>query len=252
MADTDDDQQTMARRPRVPARGADGVPEQATADEERLAERRELWIAAGRSADDFDAGRSDEELAAELAEAESQLVEEKTEAEGLRHDEDLALDDHEERELRAARLRRDQALDNDAEIANAMRRADFAERNHRQLRAKAADERLLARGDSAHAGHLRDGAVGHDDPQSDADLKAADRAQARASSRDRIANDDDRRADWNYVEGRAQRSLAEQPSPAEAVRNAPEEPPVARKNVKRLRRPEKKNSKALRDFGLGD
>ncbi|WBQ05604.1 hypothetical protein [Kribbella sp. CA-293567] len=216
MADTDDDEQIIARKPRVPARGADGVPELAKADDELRVE------------------------------------EEHAEAGRLRRDEDLELDDREERELREARQRRDQALDNDAEIADAMRRADFAERNHRQLRAKAADERLLARSDSAHAAHLRDGAVGRDDAQSDADLKAADRAQARANHRDRLANDDDRRADWNYAEGREQRLRAEQPPAAEAVRNAPEEPPVARKNVKRPRRLEKKNSKALRDFGLGD
>jgi len=244
MADTDDDEQTIARKPKVAGRGADGVPALATADDERLAERREAWVAAGRSADDFAAGQSADGLAAEHAEADQQRL-----------DEELELDALEEREL--IETKRQVNLD-DAELADAMRRADVADRNHQQLRARAADERLLARDDSAHAGHLRDGAVGHDDTQSDADLKAADRAQARANSRDRIASDDDRRADWNRVEAREERSRAEQPPAAEAVRNAPDEPPVARKNVKnvknvkRSRRLREKDPKALRNFGLGD
>jgi hypothetical protein len=237
MADTDDDEQTIGRKPKVAGRGADGVPALA-ADDERLAERREAWIAAGRSADDFAAEQSADELAADEAEEEQLLVEE-----------EIELDALEERELRETRRKLD--LD-DAELADAMRRADVADRNHQQLRARAADERLLARNDSAHAGHLRDGAAGRDDPQADADLRAADRAQAMSNYRDRIANDDDRRADWNYAEGRAQRSRAEQPPAAEAARKAPAEPPVARKNIKRTRKLRKKDPKALRDFGLGD
>lgn len=232
MADTDDDEQTMARRPTRHNRGEEGV---LAAEEQRLAERREAWVEAGRTAD---------ELEDELDEEQQEQLRE----------EELELDAREERELRD--IRREADL-NDAELADAMRRADMAERNHQQLRARAADERLLARGDSAHAAHLRDGAVGRDDAQSDADLRAADRAQARANSRDRIANDDDRRANWNYAEGRAQRSRAEtiaaEAPAAEAVRNGPNEPPVARKNIKPSRRRQKeKNSKALRDFGIGD
>jgi hypothetical protein len=246
MADTDDDEQTIARRPKVPAWGADGVPDLAPAGER---ERREAWVAAGlsddqlaagRSADELAAGRSAEELAAQQAEADQQ-----------RRDEELELDALEERELHDTR--RKLQRETDADVADAMRRADVAERNHGYLRAKAADERLLGHADTAHAAHLRDGAAGRDDAQSDADLKAADRAQARANSRYRTAADDDRRADWNYAEGREQRSrAAEQPPAAEAVRNAPDEPPVARKNVKRLRHLRKKDPKALREFGLGD
>lgn len=235
MADTDDDEQTIARRPKVPARGADGVPDLAGADER---ERREAWIAAGRSDDELAAGRTAYELAAQHAEADEERL-----------DEELELDALEEREL--LDTRRKLQRDTDADIADAMRRADVAERNHGYLRAKAADERLLGHADTAHAAHLRDGAAGRDDGQSDADLKAADRAQARANSRYRTAADDDRRADWNYAEGREQRSRAEQPPAAEAVRNAPDEPPVARKNVKRPR-DQRKKSKALREFGLGD
>lgn len=247
MADTDDDEQTIARKSKVPGRGADAVPALAADDERELAERREAWVAAGRSADDVATGRSGDEL--EAGRSADELAAQHAEADRQRLDEDLDLDAIEDRELRQARLRLEE---NDAEVADAMRRADVAERNHGQLRARAADERLLARGDSAHAAHLRDGAVGRDDSQSDADLKAADRAQARANSRDRIANDDDRQADWNYAEGRAQRSRAEQAPAAEAVRNGPDEPPVARKNVKRTRRQRQKAPKALREFGLGD
>lgn len=232
MADTDDDEQTMARRPTRHTRGEDGVPAaEAAAEEQRLAERRESWVQAGRTADELAEELDEEELEEELRE-------------------ELELDAREERELRDVRR------ETDAELADAMRRADMADRNHQQLRARAADERLLARGDSAHAAHLRDGAVGRDDAQSDADLRAADRAQARANSRDRIANDDDRRANWNYAEGREQRSRAEaavaEAPAAEAVRNGPDEPPVARKNIKRPRRLKEKDSKALRDFGIGD
>ena len=239
MADTDDDEQTIGRKPKVAGRGADGVPELA-ADDERLAERREAWVAAGRSAADFTAEQSADQLAAEDAE--------ETEEE-LQLEEELELDALEARELRETRRKLD--LD-DAELADAMRRADVADRNHQQLRARAADERLLARNDSAHAGHLRDGAAGRDDPQADADLRAADRAQAMSNYRDRIANDDDRRADSYYAEGRAQRARAEQAPAAEAARKAPAEPPVARKNLKRTRKQRKKDPKALRDFGLGD
>lgn len=134
--------------------------------------------------------------------------------------EDAELDAREERELREARLRRDLAAEHDAEVTDAMRRADVAERNHRRLRDQAATERLLDRPD--------------------------DRYRAAA---------DDRRADWNYAEGRAERSRSEQAPAAEAVRNAPEEPPVARKNVKPVRRRMKdkeQDPKALRHFGLGD
>ncbi|WP_026163392.1 hypothetical protein [Kribbella catacumbae] len=189
-----------------------------------------------------------------MADKDDAIADEQDEEQQEQLREELELDAREERELRDLRRERDL---NDAELADAMRRADMAERNHQQLRARAADERLLARGDSAHAAHLRDGAVGRDDAQSDADLRAADRAQARANSRDRIANDDDRRANWNYAEGRAQRSRAEavaaEAPAADAVRNGPDEPPVARKNIKPLRRRQKeKNSKALRDFGIGD
>ncbi|MDX6264433.1 MAG: hypothetical protein QOH84_6121 [Kribbellaceae bacterium] len=201
MADTDDDEQTIARRPKVAARGAD-------------------------------------EIAAQYAEADQQQL-----------DEELELDALDERELLDTRRKLER--DTDADLADAMRRADVAERNHSYLRARAADERLLGHSDTAHAAHLRDGAAGRDDAQSDADLKAADRAQARANSRYRSAADDDRRADWNNAVGREQRSRAEQPPAAEAVRNAPDEPPVARKNVKRPRDQQKK-SKALREFGLGD
>ncbi|WP_328331265.1 hypothetical protein OHA70_10975 [Kribbella sp. NBC_00382] len=179
---------------------------------------------------------TDDELAAKHAEEDEQQF-----------DEEVELDALEERELIDNRRQREA----DADIADAMRRADVAERNHGYLRAKAADERLLGHADTAHAAHLRDGATGRDDAQSDADLKAADRAQARANSRYRTAADDDRRADWNYAEGREQRSRAEQPPAAEAVRSAPDEPPVARKNVKRPR-DQRKKSKALREFGLGD
>jgi hypothetical protein len=167
-------------------------------------------------------------------------------------DEELELDALEERELIDARRQRERDSASDADLADAMRRADVAERNHSYLRARAADERLLGHSDTAHAAHLRDGAAGRDDPQSDADLKAADRAQARANSRYRSAADDDRRADWNYAEAREQRSQAEQAPAAEAVRSAPDEPPVARKNVKRPRQLRKKDPKALREFGLGD
>ncbi|MEV6416348.1 hypothetical protein [Kribbella sp. NPDC051718] len=135
--------------------------------------------------------------------------------------EDAELDAREERELREARLRRDLTAEHDAEVTDAMRRADVAERNHRYLRDQAATERLL---DQSDAGH-------------------------------RAAADDDRRADWNYAEGRAERSRSEQAPAAEAVRNAPEEPPVARKNVKPVRRRMKdkeQDPKALRHFGLGD
>ncbi|GAA0936884.1 hypothetical protein GCM10009554_24750 [Kribbella koreensis] len=166
--------------------------------------------------------------------------------------EDAELDAREERELREARLRRDVAAEHDAEVTDAMRRADVAEGNHRRLRAQAADERLLGRSDSAHAARLRADAASRDDAT---DLRAADRAQARSDSRYRAAVDDDRRADWNYAEGRAERSRSEQAPAAEAVRNAPEEPPVARKNVKPVRRRMKdkeQDPKALRHFGLGD
>ncbi|NEA36408.1 hypothetical protein [Streptomyces sp. SID13031] len=201
MADTDDDEQTTARRPKVPARGA--------------------------------------ELAAQRAEADREQV-----------DEELELDALEERELRDTR--RQVERDSDAELADAMRRADVAERNHSYLRARAADERLLGHDEIAQAARLRDGATGRDDPQSAADLLAAERAQARADSRYRSAADDDRRADWNSAEAREQRSRAEQPPAAEAVRNAPEEPPVARKNLKRQRRLKDQDPKALRNFGIGD
>jgi midasin (ATPase involved in ribosome maturation) len=150
---------------------------------------------------------TDDEIAAQDAEDEQQQV-----------DEELELDALEERELLDTRRRLER--DTDADLADAMRRADVAEQNHGYLRAKAADERLLAGADAA-------------------------------DSRYRAAADDDRRAHWNYAEGRAQRSRAEQPPAAEAVRNAPDEPPVARKNVKRPRGQQKK-SKALREFGLGD
>ncbi|MDX6280384.1 MAG: hypothetical protein QOH03_1455 [Kribbellaceae bacterium] len=188
-----------------------------------------------------------------MADTDDELAAKRAEEDQERLDEELELNALEERELVDTRRK----LEADADVVDAMRLADVAERNHGYLRAKAADERLLGHADTAHTAHLRDGAAGRDDSQSDADLKAADRAQARANSRYRTAADDDRRADWNYAEGRAQRSRAEQPTAAEApaaeaVRNAPDEPPVARKNVKRPRHLRKKDPKALKEFGLGD
>src|SRR5687768_8555850 len=76
MADTGDDEQTIARKPQVT--GGDGVPDQAATDE-RLAERRQAWIAVGRSADDIAAEQSAGELAAGEAEEEQLLVEERLE-----------------------------------------------------------------------------------------------------------------------------------------------------------------------------
>ncbi|MFI5710154.1 hypothetical protein [Kribbella sp. NPDC051620] len=186
-----------------------------------------------------------------MADTDDELAAKRAEEDQQQFDEEVELDALEERELADTRRR----IETDADVADAMRRADVAERNHSYLRAKAADERLLGHADTAHAAHLRDGAAGRDDAQSDADLRAADRAQARANSRYRTAADDDRRADWNYAEGRAERSRSEQAPAAEAVRNAPEEPPVARKNVQPVRRrikDKEKDPKALRHFGLGD
>src|SRR4051794_30424294 len=94
MADTDDDEQTIARRPKVPARDADGVPDLAGSDER---ERRDAWVAAGRSAEELAVGHSADELAA--GRSAEELAAKHAEADHQRRDEELELDALEEREL---------------------------------------------------------------------------------------------------------------------------------------------------------
>jgi len=165
-----------------------------------------------------------------------------------------------EQDARAERDRQDTRYQHDlnganAEIVEALRRADVAETARADYRAEAAGGRRLARTDAARATRLRDGAAGRDDPAAEADLSRADRYQAMSNNETRLANSDDAVSDSYGAEARDRRVEAaqvhrpEQPPAAEAARIPPEQAPRARKNLKQ-RRPK---TKELKDyFGLGD
>lgn len=241
MADTDDEQTVELGPDHRGKREDELAPGAEAAGEDRRAKE---WEAGG----DLDgpalaAGTSDDEEAAEDHEAEPQRVRE-----------EIEQDAREERELQDARYRQD-VNRADAEIAEAMRLAHIAEGNRNDYRAEAGGERRLARNDAAHSAHLRAGAAGRDDPQADADRAEADRFQASSYRQDRLANYDDAVASSYGAEARDRRNEAaevrrpEQPPAAEAVRNPPQAPPLARKNLNQQRR---RKTKELRDFGLGD
>jgi len=240
MADTDDEQTAELEPDDREERDDELAPGAGAAGEDRRAKE---WEAGGDlDGPDLAAGPSDDE-AAEEREAEQQRIREEVEQ-----------DARETRELVDSRYRQD-VNRADAEIAEAMRLAHIAEGNRNDYRAEAAGERRLARSDAAHAAHLRAGAAGRDDPQADADRAEADRFQSSSYRQDRLANYDDAVASTYGAEARDRRNEAaevrrpEQPPAAEAVRNPPQTPPRARKNLKQQRR---RKTKELRDFGLGD
>ena len=163
-----------------------------------------------------------------------------------------------EQDARAERDRQDTRDQHDvnraeAEVVEALRRADLAEAAQADYRAEAAGERRLARTDAARATRLRDGAAGRDDPTAEADRARADRYQAMSNYETRLANSDDAVSDSYGAEARDRRVEAaqvrrpEQPPAAEAARIPPQEAPRARKNLKR-----RQKTKELKDFGLGD
>jgi hypothetical protein len=239
MADTDDEQ-TAELGPDHRAAGEDEkAPGAEAAGEDRRAKEWEAGADLVRPA--MPLGTSDED-----AEALRQ-------AELSRAREQIEQDARSERDHQDTRYQHDLNRAN-AEIVEALRRADVAETARAVYRADAAGGRRLARTDAARAARLRDGAAGRNDPAAEADLSRADRYQAMSNNEARLANSDDAVSDSYGAEARDRRAEAaqvqrpRQPPAAEAARIPPEHAPRARKNLKQ-RRPK---TKELKDFGLGD
>jgi hypothetical protein len=235
----DDDEQTVALKPDQREQGDDDSPE-------ALSERRGAgkWVRdAERPTGDLtpeeEARRDEEEL--------DQL-----------HEEEIGRAAKDKRELIETR-RRDELLDATAETTEAMRLADVAEVQRDRRRDDAAAQRRQGRGDRAHGHHLLDEAAARpDEPGADATAAAGRRYQRAAEREERAARYNEGAADRYDAEARDRRSEAAQqpgqPPAGEAVRNPPDETPIARKFIKRkhLKQQREREPGALRDIGLGD
>ncbi len=233
----DDDEQTVALEPDQREQGDDDSPE-------ALSERRGAgkWV------------RDGERPAAELTPEEARREEELEQI----HEEEIEFAAKEERELIETR-RRDKLLDATAETTEAMRLAEVAEVQRDRHRDDAAAQRRQGRSDRAHGHHLLDEAAARpDEPGADATAAKGRRYQRAAEREDRAARYNDGAADRYDAEARDRRSEAAQqpgqPPAGEAVRNPPDETPIARKFIKRkhVKQQRERDPGALRDIGLGD
>ncbi|MEU4196555.1 hypothetical protein AB0E69_31935 [Kribbella sp. NPDC026611] len=158
-----------------------------------------------------------------------------------RHDEERAA--HDELILDEVRTRHDHARD--AEVADAIKRADLDDRAGLQHRRQAADDRRLA-DDSLARGQrlLREAAENPEAVDAEEKAEKGHRLTTVSSIAEAEAAAELRRADWYRAAADDTRRDArpEQPDPIEAVQQPPQKPPVAqqpqprklvRRNVKR-------------------
>jgi len=233
MADTDDDEQTIALEPDQHVDTQTAREQRGARASERDGERPAAVV-----------GLTPEEEEARRQEELDELREEDLEQ---AHDEEIELEARDERELEELRRRREVVAA--AETSEAIRLSEAS----RELRRDGDAKTRQAMSDWAHGHHLLDeAAVRPDEPGAAAQAAAGRRYQRAAVREDRSAEADYQRADRYDAEARERRGVAqqeEQPPAIEAVRR-PAETPQARKFVhpKKVRKHDRSTEP---DLGLG-
>jgi len=237
MADTDDDEQTIALEPDQHVDTETAREQRGARASERDGERPAAVV-----------GLTPEEEEARRQEELDEIREEDLERS---HADEIELEARDERELEELRRRREIVAA--AETSEAIRLSEAS----RELRRDGDAKTRQAMSDWAHGHHLLDeAAVRPDEPGAAAQAAAGRRYQRAAVREDRSAEADYERADGYDAEARERRGGApqqeEQPPAIEAVRNRPAETPQARKFVhKNLKKVRKHDPSKEPDLGLG-